>query len=642
MGPTLGRALAVVFCLAAPAAAADRAQAVREAFKALKLPAASKLEKDVSAALPAGIVIEAKPFHDLIARFGGPLEAVFDARDAAVGALKDAPTVAEADALAAGWKVVDGEVEDQLARVAAVEARYAEVYNLEWDASGEKERTTRKLAAVLVPLYRRLLQREADVAAHAADALAGLRDAAGVAWLAKTGVADPSPGLRAAVADALGRVRGPEGLAALRKVASADPEPAVRLRALRALAGGTVAEVKDGAIAALADTAWEVRALAAAICAKGGILDAVGPLIAALGKETGRLRQDFDDALFTLVGVRMDGDAAPWARWWAENQASVATRAQAREAEGAYGKPLGPLDEAPAEAGEAGKEGKGTTSAFYGIETKSKRILFVIDISRSMQDPAQEKPPVVTGGGKDPWAAPKGTGKIAIAKWQLHRAVAALPTDAWFDVIVYSESYRVWQPQMVEASAKGKAKAHEWVDAIVANGTTNVCDALDRAFELAGALPLPVKGEGPAPAARRRHGLPPLRRRPEPRPRHRPRRARGRPGSVVRTRRGSSSTPSASARWRGRRSSPRSPSAPAGTTSASGSAPPAGKQPGPARAGERGRPTVRVRTRPVRPGPRRPPTPPSGRGPTRRASATPSSTGPRPSRRGSTPPGASR
>ncbi len=501
MGRPLRRALAFVVLLAAPVAAADdRAQAVREAFKPLRLPAAGKLEKDVTAALPAGIVIEAKPFHDLVARVGGPLEAALRAREVAVGAMKDTPTLAQADALAAGWKVVDGEAEDLLARVAAVEARYAGVYNLEWDAAGEKERTTRKPTAVLVPLYRRLLEREADLAALVADALGGLRDAEGVAWLGRTVAADLSPSLRAAVADALGRVRGPEGLAPLRKAATADPEPAVRLRALRALAGGTVAEVKDGAVAALADPAWEVRALAAAICAKGGILDAVGPLIAALGKESGRLRQDFDDALFALVGVRMDGDAAPWQRWWTENQASVAARARAREAEGVYAKPLGPVDDGPAGGEEAAKEGKGTTAAFYGIETKSKRIVFVIDISRSMEQPAQEKPPVVTGGsGKDPWASPRGDAKLAIAKWQLHRAVAALPADAWFDVIVYSESYRVWQPQMVEASAKGKAKAHEWVDAIVANGTTNVCDALDRAFELAGALPLPVKAKAPHP-----------------------------------------------------------------------------------------------------------------------------------------------
>ena len=131
MGRAPRLALACVLLLAAPVAAAgDRAQAVREAFKPLRLPAAGKLEKDVTAALPPGIVIEAKPFHDLVARFAGPIEAALGARDAAVGALADAPSVGEADALAAGWKVVGGEADDFLGCVAAVEALYAGVYNL--------------------------------------------------------------------------------------------------------------------------------------------------------------------------------------------------------------------------------------------------------------------------------------------------------------------------------------------------------------------------------------------------------------------------------------------------------------------------------------------------------------------------------
>jgi HEAT repeat protein len=495
MRHVLVRSLGVVALLVGTARAGDRAQALRDAFRPLKLPAAARLEKDVASALPGGIVIEAKPFHDLVARFGGPMEAVFDARDAALGALRDAPTLAEADALAGAWRVVDGEVEDLLERVAAVEARYAEVYNLEWDASGEKERTTRKLAAVLIPIYRRLLEREAALGSGASEVLGGLGGPTGVAWLSRAATSDPSPGLRAAAAAALGRVRGADALAALAKVVADDAEPAVRVRALRALATGTIEEVKDPAIAALGDPAWEVRALAVALCAKGGVLDAVGPLIRALEKESGRLRQDIDDALFRLVGVRLDGDAALWARWWGENQASVASRAQARAAEGAYGKPLGDVDDPGSDAAASDGEAKGaTTAAFYGIETKSLRIAFVVDISRSMLDPAKERPKAA-GAGKDPWVTPRGDSKIAIAKWQLHRAIAALPPDAAFDVIVYSESYRVWQPQMVDASARSKAKAHEWVDAIVANGTTNTCDALDRAFELAGALPLPAKAK---------------------------------------------------------------------------------------------------------------------------------------------------
>jgi hypothetical protein len=76
-----------------------------------------------------------------------------------------------------------------------------------------------------------------------------------------------------------------------------------------------------------------------------------------------------------------------------------------------------------------------------------------------------------------------------IARWQLHRAIAALPKDAAFDLVLFSESYKLWQEQMAEATDKTKAKAHEFVDAIRPNGTTNICDSLDKVFEIAGESP---------------------------------------------------------------------------------------------------------------------------------------------------------
>ncbi len=253
-------------------------------------------------------------------------------------------------------------------------------------------------------------------------------------------------------------------------------------------------------IAALADPAWEVRALAVRMCAKARLVEATEALIRALAKEDGRLRRDEDDALFALVGVRMDGDAALWKRWWAENAASVEAKAKALAAEGAYDKPLGPADAWDvADAGDtAAKEagdGRATTAAFYGIVTASKRVVFVVDISKSMEQAAKERPPSIPG--KSAYGEPKGAAKIDVAKWQLHRAIAALPPDATFDVIVFSESYHAWQPSMAEATPKAREKAHEFVDAIVANGTTNIADSLDRAFELAGATPLLLRGKAP-------------------------------------------------------------------------------------------------------------------------------------------------
>jgi hypothetical protein len=297
---------------------------------------------------------------------------------------------------------------------------------------------------------------------------------------------------------ALEGVGGDEALAGLKKVLSADADPAVRRRALAALAAWRVAQTKEAIAAAVSDGAWEVRSLAAAMCARGKIVEAAGALVAQIAKEDGRMRQDLDDALFSLVGVRMDGDPDLWARWWKENQVEVAGKANALAAEGAYEKPIGPIEswEDPDAAADEAKEEKGRTTDFYGIRTRSKRVVFAIDISRSMQDAAKETPPG-KGGPRDPYPSPKANSKIAIAQWQLHRAIADLPADASFAILVYSESYRAWLPQMAEATPKNKTKAHEFVDGIVANGTTNIADSLDKAFEVAGAVPFLARGKAP-------------------------------------------------------------------------------------------------------------------------------------------------
>ena len=106
-----------------------------------------------------------------------------------------------------------------------------------------------------------------------------------------------------------------------------------------------------------------------------------------------------------------------------------------------------------------------------------------------MQSEAAKKPPL-EGDAKHPYARPLTQSKMAIARWQLHRAIHDLPEDATCNVLVYSESYKAWQPQMVLLKRKAKKKAHAWIDALLPNGTTNIADPLDKAFELAGAGPL--------------------------------------------------------------------------------------------------------------------------------------------------------
>ena len=207
-----------------------------------------------------------------------------------------------------------------------------------------------------------------------------------------------------------------------------------------------------------------------------------------------------------LHGVSFVGDAALWRRWLEENRAAVEERARAAAEAGASHRPIGPpgtwdFPAAGPEAGapsEADPERKGNpTSSFYGIDTGSRRVLFVVDISKSMEDPAVARPPTASGP-KDPFASPLGNARIDVARWQLHRAVAALPKDAAFNIVVFSESYKSWQDSMVEASPAVKARAHAFIDGLKPNGVTNIADSLDEAFDLAGAGPMAVPPKGAA------------------------------------------------------------------------------------------------------------------------------------------------
>jgi len=464
----------------------------RKAFKPLKLPSAKKLRKQVEPDLPAGIVIESGPFDRLIARLGEPFEEQLALRESVVSEMSAHPGAKAGKELRAAFVTLGKEDAELAERVADFAAEYAEVFDQGYMAAGESTRRTRKLAATLIPFYRGLRRRNDELRERAAASLASFTAGEAFDWLVAA-ARDKDPAVRAAVVEGLGHVRGEAEVAALRRVLRTDAEPGIRLTALCALLRSPVQDVVADVLEALGDPAWEVRAVAIAACVHGRLVEAAKPLIDALAKEDARLRTDIDDALHALVGARYYGDVALWRKWWDDNADQVEQKARELREAGAYAEAIGPPESweateraAGSESGGAGQNRqRGVTSAFYGIATRSRRVLFVVDISRSMESPAKAIPPK-TGEPGGAFAAPQGSSKMAIAVWQLHRAVEELPDDARFNVAVYSESYAVWNEGMSDASAKAKKKAHAFVDGVTANGVTNICDSLDAAFELAG------------------------------------------------------------------------------------------------------------------------------------------------------------
>jgi len=197
-------------------------------------------------------------------------------------------------------------------------------------------------------------------------------------------------------------------------------------------------------------------------------LPTVGRFIEMMGTETGRLRGDIDALLLVLVGRSFSGDHELWKSWWAVHGPDVLA-----------GKSVDPHD------GKAA--GALRTVSFYGIQSLSKNILFIVDVSGSMnwKSPVAKK----AEGGKDnpePPANPEGDKKISIAKRELKKAIGLLDDGAYFNIIYYNSKVMLFSPKMVKTTKASRKKVLRFIDGIRAEGGTNIYDALVKAFNLGG------------------------------------------------------------------------------------------------------------------------------------------------------------
>jgi hypothetical protein len=279
---------------------------------------------------------------------------------------------------------------------------------------------------------------------------------------------------RAGVAEALGQMSHAEIAAALAEAVKKDSEPQVRIAAMDALRElkASAPEVVAAVVEQLKSEYWQVKSTAAAALRALGAREAVEPLIEAMAKNEGRLRQDFADALAGLTGVNKHLDPAAWKAWWDANKEAVL--------KGAYKPAAGDVasDDAP----------KGGTT-FYGIPVTSKNVVFILDRSGSMAEPSEWEIPkdVATGGGskEPPDVKKEGDRKIDIARWQLKRTLAMLPEGTEFNIIFYSHEWTILSEKMVRLTASTRRTAYEFIDRLDPFGPTNIYDPLEKGLSFA-------------------------------------------------------------------------------------------------------------------------------------------------------------
>jgi len=204
---------------------------------------------------------------------------------------------------------------------------------------------------------------------------------------------------------------------------------------------------------------WTLRAAAIEALGDIGEKGAVGALIEQLDKEEGRLREDCAQALAKLTGLRFGQAVGSWKKWWEEHK---------HEYGGEDGTPLG--GHGKDESGDAGK-------GYYGIPVVTGKAIFILDVSGSMSKSTKDS-------GRDP--ADGEISKIEQAKRELARAVTNFTAKGKLNMIIFNDIVKAWRETMVPASKKNKAEALQWVKDLSATSSTNIYDALQKAFGIAG------------------------------------------------------------------------------------------------------------------------------------------------------------
>jgi hypothetical protein len=211
-----------------------------------------------------------------------------------------------------------------------------------------------------------------------------------------------------------------------------------------------------------------VRENAALALARLAAPQGVEPLVKRIDQETGKTQLRIAAALEILTRQKLGLSGSAWKNWFA----AEGIRYTSGQAE------LG--------GGEAAVT-KQATGYFHGIAQDSHSIVYVVDISGSMivsmTHPRFEQLP----NGMRPIPAPEGEeSRMTCSKKELVKALGDLPDGTMFDIVYFAAKAERYSPKLLEANPASIKKAQKWVEALEPVGATNIYDAMESAFGLAG------------------------------------------------------------------------------------------------------------------------------------------------------------
>lgn len=240
---------------------------------------------------------------------------------------------------------------------------------------------------------------------------------------------------------------------------SDDPE--VRSLALDGLGAASDKRHIEKIVAALEDPNWSTRLAALEALEKMKVKEAISAIIVRMGKEEGRMKNEFANTLWRLTGQPYADNPEGWDNWWkgAKNDFQILTDADLEKVK----------------SGEEEWRLRQTTrvdSKFFGIRIISHRVIFIIDVSGSMEE-----------GLLNDYKGRPGAKRIEVARGELAKCIQSLDSSALFNIVTFSSDAERWvDGSLAAANEKNRNDATAFAEKLAAGGGTNLYGALENAF----------------------------------------------------------------------------------------------------------------------------------------------------------------
>lgn len=210
----------------------------------------------------------------------------------------------------------------------------------------------------------------------------------------------------------------------------------------------------------LAHPSWSTRLIALKALEEQRNADLLEPIITQMQTETGRMQLEFGNALFRLTGEPFGKRASSWKRWLDDAGGDITI-----------------LDDDALERAISEEEERRlkqvSTAAFFGIRIESHRVMFIIDVSGSMNEPVRAE-----------YVGETGRPRIDVAKEELRRALEALDEKALFNIAPFSGDVEGWlEDGIASADDVSREDALVYVDRLGAGGGTNLYGSLVFTFD---------------------------------------------------------------------------------------------------------------------------------------------------------------